>query len=213
MSQTKHREDHLKALYALGEKLGGAKAWVPTNDMASHLGVKAPSVTGMIQVLQELGWAEHRPYRGARLTDTGRNLALSLVRKHRLWETFLVDHLGFDWAKVHAIAEQMEHIDSVELVDRLDAFLGRPTLDPHGDPIPNANGHLKDPRELVPAGELLPGSSGVMAAVKNDDENFLKALSAQGLELGKVLKSQDLVQLPVAWHNQILVETEEQTKE
>ena len=86
MSKSTQREDHLKALYALGESQ--PSSWVPTTQMASHLGVKPPSVTAMVQVLSELGWAEHRPYHGARLTPTGRKLALSLVRKHRLWETF-----------------------------------------------------------------------------------------------------------------------------
>ena len=99
-------------------------AWVSTNSMASHLGVKPPSVTAMVQVLSELGWAEHRPYHGARLTPAGLKLALSLVRKHRLWETFLVERLGFGWEHVHDIAEQLEHVDSVELVERLDAYLG-----------------------------------------------------------------------------------------
>ena len=149
MARSTNREDHLKALYSLGEGRGGDDAWVSTNEMAVALGVKAPSVTNMVQVLQELGWAEHRPYRGARLTPLGRELAVGLVRKHRLWETFLVEQLGFGWEQVHDIAEQMEHIDCPELVDRLDAFLGRPKVDPHGDPIPDAAGNIEDNRELT----------------------------------------------------------------
>ena len=93
MSKTTHREDHLKALYALGHSGAGESQWVSTNQMASHLGVKPPSVTAMVHVLTELGWAEHRPYHGARLTPAGEKLALALVRKHRLWETFLVERL------------------------------------------------------------------------------------------------------------------------
>ena len=205
MARSTNREDHLKALYSLGEELGGYDAWVSTNEMAVALGVKAPSVTNMVQVLQELGWAEHRPYRGARLTPLGRELAVGLVRKHRLWETFLVEQLGFGWEQVHDIAEQMEHIDCPELVDRLDAFLGRPKVDPHGDPIPDAAGNIEDNRELtVPLPEGF-GHPVVVKAVLDDSHETLSALDAHGVSIGVSLSPEALRALPATLRDVLLV--------
>jgi DtxR family Mn-dependent transcriptional regulator len=206
MSKTTQREDHLKALYALGEVQQEQGAWVSTNTMALHLGVKPPSVTAMVQVLSELGWAEHRPYRGARLTPAGRKLALSLVRKHRLWETFLVERLGFGWEEVHDIAEQLEHVDSVALVNKLDAYLGHPKVDPHGDPIPNAEGQIHEQPELVPLGSYDGNQPCAVAGVKEGTDQLLSEMSARGLALGTVLHPADWERLPAAWHDQILVE-------
>ncbi|MGB1636549.1 MAG: metal-dependent transcriptional regulator [Flavobacteriales bacterium] len=177
-----------------------------TNTMAMHLGVKPPSVTAMVQVLSELGWAEHRPYRGARLTPAGRKLALSLVRKHRLWETFLVERLGFGWEEVHDIAEQLEHVDSVALVNKLDAYLGHPKVDPHGDPIPNAEGEFHAQPELVPLGTYNGDQPCAVAGVKEGTDQLLSEMSARGLALGTVLHPDDRERLPAAWHDQILVE-------
>ena len=205
MARSTNREDHLKALYSLGEERGGRGAWVSTNEMADALGVKAPSVTNMVQVLQELGWAEHRPYHGARLTLLGRELAVGLVRKHRLWETFLVEQLGFGWEQVHDIAEQMEHIDCPELVDRLDAFLGRPKVDPHGDPIPDAAGNIEDNRELtVPMAE---GNSHpvVVKAVLDDSHETLSALDAHGVAIGVSLSPKALRAMPASLRDVLLV--------
>ena len=206
MSKTTQREDHLKALYALGEVQQEQGAWVSTNTMALHLGVKPPSVTAMVQVLSEMGWAEHRPYRGARLTPAGRKLALSLVRKHRLWETFLVERLGFGWEEVHGIAEQLEHVDSVALVNKLDAYLGHPKVDPHGDPIPNAEGQIHEQPELVPLGSYDGNQPCAVAGVKEGTDQLLSEMSARGLALGTVLHPADWERLPAAWHDQILVE-------
>lgn len=206
MHNSKQREDHLKALYALGESLGGAEAWVPTNRMAEHLGVKAPSVTNMVQVLHELGWAEHRPYRGARLSPAGRRIALALVRKHRLWETFLVERLGFGWEEVHDVAEQLEHIDSVKLVERLDAYLGRPTEDPHGDLIPDGKGRFAERPKRVEMHELDAGQGGRVAAVKTDEGGFLEQLTAHNVELGVVLSADQLAALPPSLAEGLMLE-------
>lgn len=205
MARSTNREDHLKALYALGEAKGGEKEWVSTNEMANHLGLKAPSVTNMVQVLQELGWAEHRPYRGARLTPLGRELALGLVRKHRLWETFLVERLGFGWEAVHDIAEQLEHIDCPELVERLDVYLGNPKLDPHGDPIPDSTGAIVDNRELIRPAEWKQEGEVVVKAVLDDSHEALTNLDRHGLSIGTVLTAEHLAQLPNAMKAQLLV--------
>ena len=205
MAKSTNREDHLKALYALGERKGGSDAWVATNDLAAHLQVKAPSVSGMVQVLQELGWPEHRPYHGARLTPSGRSLALSLVRKHRLWETFLVQRLGFGWDEVHDIAEQLEHIDSVELVQRLDAYLDHPEVDPHGEPIPNVHGDILDKRVLMPLSELPAGAWGQIGAVQDDQGQVLDQLQRNNLGLGSVIGPTERTTLPAEGHQYILV--------
>lgn len=206
MSKTTHREDHLKALYTLGEFSEDKESWVSTNAMAAHLDVKPPSVTAMVQVLSELGWAEHRPYRGARLTPVGRKLALSLVRKHRLWETFLVERLGFKWDEVHDIAEQLEHIDSVSLVDKLDAYLGHPSIDPHGDPIPTAQGQIADSRRLIPWVEWPDDSPCRVGAVRDSNNRVLAELSSLGIELGTELNPEDRLRLPHALAEEVLVE-------
>ena len=203
MSKSTQREDHLKALYALGESQ--SSSWVSTTQMASHLGVKPPSVTAMVQVLAELGWAEHRPYHGARLTPTGRKLALSLVRKHRLWETFLVDRLGFGWEEVHDIAEQLEHVDSVALVERLDAYLGHPQTDPHGDPIPKADGTFHPEGEVLVLAELNPLVRCEVKAVREGSDATLSAMSAKGIALGSVLTPAQIEALPAAWLDQLMV--------
>ena len=206
MSKTTHREDHLKALYALGHSGASESEWVSTNQMASHLGVKPPSVTAMVHVLTELGWAEHRPYHGARLTPAGEKLALALVRKHRLWETFLVERLGFEWDEVHDIAEQLEHVDSVALVERLDQYLGHPDVDPHGDPIPKADGTFRNMEGVMPLSELGEFECAVVMGVKANDQT-LSAMRDRGLGLGSKLTKNDLVTLPQAWLTQLMVKT------
>lgn len=212
MSRSTQREDHLKALYALGTGQEGESDWVSTNQMAAHLGVKPPSVTAMVQVLTELGWAEHRPYHGARLTHAGKTLALSLVRKHRLWETFLVDRLGFDWDEVHDIAEQLEHVDSVELVERLDAFLGHPTVDPHGDPIPKHDGTFHPQHDARLLGQIDPAQNCVVTGVRGGDDGTLSALKERGIGLGSVLTAADVSTFPEAWLEQLWVRPEPQNK-
>ena len=159
----------------------------------------------MVQVLAELGWAEHRPYHGARLTQAGTSLALSLVRKHRLWETFLVDRLGFDWDEVHDIAEQLEHVDSVELVERLDAFLGHPTVDPHGDPIPKHDGTFHPQHDAVLLAQLEPARTCAVTGVRGGDDDTLSALKKRGIGLGSVLTGEVIGTLPAAWLEQLWV--------
>src|SRR2546430_6960803 len=136
-----HVQDYAKAVYAL-ESRGGAA--VSTNDLAARLGLTAGSVSAMVRKLSELGLVEHEPYRGVRLTDEGRRVALEVMRHHRLIELFLAEELGMSWDRVHAEAEVLEHVISEDLEQLIATRLGNPTVDPHGDPIPSARFEVDD---------------------------------------------------------------------
>ena len=133
------QENYLKAIYKLQEDDGIATS----EALAAMVEATPASVTNMLRKLTDTGYVEYEAYQGATLTSAGRNQAVALVRKHRLWEVFLVDKLQYDWDAVHALAEELEHIGGDELINRLDAFLGHPGFDPHGDPIPNAKGVVR----------------------------------------------------------------------
>lgn len=177
---TRSEEDHLKAVHALLGDGGRAS----TNGLAGRLGTKASSVTVMMKKLAEKGLLSHAPYHGVQLTAKGKAAALKLVRKHRLWETFLVERLGFAWDEVHEVAEQMEHVRSEKLTDRLAEYLGHPAFDPHGDPIPDRNGRIaqRDLRPLVDAPER---QRVRIAAVKGGNDALLQLLGRKGISIGK----------------------------
>jgi DtxR family Mn-dependent transcriptional regulator len=179
---SRSEEDHLKAVYALLQEGGDAK----TKDIAERLRTKASSVTDMLKKLAEKGLLKHRPYHGVDLTAKGRTHALQLVRKHRLWETFLVQELGFGWDEVHDVAEQLEHVASTKLIDRLDEHLGHPGFDPHGDPIPDRNGRIR-PRRTVRLAQCAPGASVRIAAVSETTDGLLRLLDTKGLRIGTQL--------------------------
>jgi len=141
---TRSVEDYLKAIYHLSSQ-GGFAA---TSDIAAMLEVAPPSVSGMVKRLSETGLIEHVPYRGVQLTSQGRRAALRMIRRHRILELYLTQHLGYDWGGVHVEAEQLEHAVSDELIDRMASALGQPQYDPHGDPIPTAAGDIEE-AELV----------------------------------------------------------------
>ncbi|WP_400191003.1 metal-dependent transcriptional regulator [Hymenobacter sp. B81] len=174
-------ENYLKAIFKLAEAEPGAE--VSTNRIAELLQTRPASVTDMLRRLGEKGLLNYQRYRGVSLTSAGQQLALLTIRKHRLWEVFLVQKLGFAWDEVHDVAEEMEHIQSPLLVQRLDAFLGFPRLDPHGDPIPAEDGGMSRPVLQVLA-DLSAGDTAVIVAVKNTAPVFLQHLSKLGLELG-----------------------------
>ena len=182
--KSKSRQDYLKAILSL--ELKGEK--VSTTSISDKLSTKPASVTGMFKVLSDLGLIEYKPYQGAELTESGRVEAISLMRKHRLWETFMVDNLGFGWDEVHEVAEQLEHVESKELIDRLDAYMGYPSFDPHGDPIPDADGNLVDRRKLVQAHTLKEGDVASIQGVLGSSDTFLKHLGDMGIRLGLVIK-------------------------
>jgi DtxR family transcriptional regulator, Mn-dependent transcriptional regulator len=183
-------ENYLKAIYHLSD--GGSKA-VLTNALAEAMSTKAASVTDMIKKLSAKEVIIYEKYYGVNVTAKGKSEALMVIRKHRLWETFLVDKLGFAWDEVHEVAEQLEHINSPRLIEKLDEFLGYPKVDPHGDPIPDNKGKLKV-QPLVPIDQLPVGFQGKVAAVKDSDSNLLKYLDKIGARPGikiKILGKED----------------------
>jgi DtxR family transcriptional regulator, Mn-dependent transcriptional regulator len=183
-------ENYLKAIYHLSD--GGSKA-VLTNELAEAMSTKAASVTDMIKKLSAKDVITYEKYYGVNVTAKGKNEALIVIRKHRLWETFLVDKLGFAWDEVHDVAEQLEHVNSPRLIEKLDEFLGFPKVDPHGDPIPDNKGKIKI-QPQVPVDQLQVGYQGKIAAVKDSDSNLLKYLDKIGAKPGikiKVLGKED----------------------
>ena len=182
--KSKSRQDYLKAILSLDLK--GVKA--STSSISEKLNTKPASVTGMFKVLSDLGLIEYKPYQGAVLTQSGRAEAISLMRKHRLWETFMVKTLGFGWDEVHEVAEQLEHVESKQLVDRLDSYMGYPSFDPHGDPIPDADGNIIDRRKLVQVHTIKEGDVASIQGVLGSSDTFLKHLGDLGIRLGLVFK-------------------------
>lgn len=179
MGTTRAEENYLKAILKISDRENRA---VSTNSVAREMNTSAASVTDMIKRLAEKQLVNYAKYRGVTLTDSGRVLATNLIRRHRLWESFLVDKLDFKWNEVHDIAEELEHIDSSELIQRLDAFLGHPRFDPHGDPIPSADGKFTL-RKQVLLSDLEVGHSGRVVGVREDSDAFLSHLDEIGLQL------------------------------
>ena len=173
-------ENYLKAIFKLSEK---EQRSVSTNSIAEELQTKASSVSDMVKKLSEKNLINYIKYQGVSLTKEGLVLAVHIVRKHRLWEVFLVNNLHFKWDEVHDIAEQLEHIKSPELVARLDAFLEYPNYDPHGDPIPNALGEFPK-TSAIPLSELKLLSKGKVVAVEMDEPSFLKYLDKLNISIG-----------------------------
>lgn len=176
---TSNRQDYLKAILSI-ELKGGKPS---TTAIATRLSTQPASVTGMLKVLSDHNLVSYVPYQGAVLTSAGKVQAINLVRKHRLWETFMVEKLGFGWEEVHDVAEQLEHIDSPKLIEKLDAFLGHPRFDPHGDPIPDADGNILDRRSLVEVSTLKVGDKASVRGVLGSSDSFLKHLDDIGIKL------------------------------
>lgn len=181
---TSAEENYLKAIFKIAEKEPGA---VLTNALAAEMGTSAASATDMLKRLSDKQLVAYEKYRGVTLSETGSRHATALIRKHRLWEVFLVDKLGFAWDEVHDFAEQLEHIQGDMLTERLDQFLGHPRFDPHGDPIPDAQGRWLR-REQVRLSTLLPGQTGVVTGVDDHAPGFLQYLDELGLKLGAELE-------------------------
>ncbi|HLU25682.1 MAG TPA: metal-dependent transcriptional regulator [Longimicrobiales bacterium] len=175
-------EDYVKAIY----KLSRGDSAASTSAIAERLGVAAGSVTGMLKRLAELGLVEHVPYYGARLTASGANEAVRMIRRHRILELFLVEVLGYTWDRVHEEAERLEHAASDELIARMAQVLGEPECDPHGAPIPNAGESFQDFEEVEFPGldELEVGQSGILRRVSDEDPAALRYLAGLGLKPG-----------------------------
>lgn len=178
-------ENYLKAILQLELQMG--ETTISTGRLATALDVSPGTVTSMLKTLAESGHATYRPYEGVTLSETGRQVALRIVRRHRLIELFLVQTLHLTWDQVHDEAENMEHAVSDFLVDRIDDFLDRPKADPHGDPIPARDGALRgESQQTTPLVDYPAGSQIRFARVMNQDSEFLRHLSDSGLEVGSV---------------------------
>lgn len=177
-------ENYLKTIYHLSQ---GGQQSVLTNEIAASLHTKAATVTDMIKKLAGKAVVNYEKYYGVTITKKGKTLALSIVRKHRLWETFLVEKLNFQWDEVHDVAEQLEHIQSELLTEKLDAFLGHPTFDPHGHPIPDKNGKIKQEKQIL-LRDAIVDKPLVVCAVRNGSSPFLQYLSKIGVQIGATIR-------------------------
>jgi len=185
---TPTEENYLKAVYVLS---GDAAGKVPNRAVAGRLGINPATVTEMIRKLRSKRLIDYSRAQGVRLTRRGNAIALQIVRKHRLWETFLAQALGFSWDEVHEIAEQSEHLQSEKLVERLDRFLGHPAFDPHGDPIPDRNGRLPSSHAL-PLSERTIGKGYRLVGISDHSPGFLKLLNKLNLAINDVIDLTDI---------------------
>lgn len=173
-------ENYIKAIWHLSDS--GGKS-VSTNELAGRMGTAPASITDMVKRLSTKRLVNYEPYQGVRITEKGSARALLIIRKHRLWETFLVDKLGFQWDEVHEVAEQLEHIHSDQLIDKLDDFLGRPAFDPHGHFIPDRDGRFQQVNQF-PLSSLDLGKSAVIGSIRNGSPELLQYLSRVGVYIG-----------------------------
>ncbi|MDC6383792.1 metal-dependent transcriptional regulator [Flagellimonas taeanensis] len=184
---TRSEENYLKAIFHLGNGEAGS---ISTNAIAEQMETKPSSVTDMAKKLAEKGLVHYKKYQGISLTDDGTRTALSIIRKHRLWEVFLVKKLDFTWDEVHEVAEQLEHIKSEKLIDKIDALLDFPKYDPHGDPIPTKDGKFME-RDKQLLSEMPIHAQGVCVGVKDSSAPFLKFLDKNKIALGNTIKILD----------------------
>ena len=177
-------QDYAKAIYSLNRRTGKP---VATSALADRLDVSPASASAMLKRLTSLGLVTHQPYRGTELTETGERVALEVIRHHRLLELYLAEALGMSWDRVHAEAEVLEHAISPELSELIAEKLGNPTHDPHGDPIPAADGSI-DEQDTVPLADVEPGRSGVFTRISDSDPEMLRYLSERGIAPGDALE-------------------------
>ena len=182
-------ENYLKSIYHLSLNAENAS----TNQLAALLNTKASSVTDMLKKLADKELINYTPYQGVTLTPAGEKIAINIIRKHRLWEYFLVEKLNFKWDQVHEMAEEMEHISSNELIDRLDKFMNYPKYDPHGDPIPDCNG-LFNIHNLKPVSSAGINEGGIICGVRDHSKAFLQYLEKQELTIGKNIKVSEIIE-------------------
>ncbi|MEF3078347.1 metal-dependent transcriptional regulator [Winogradskyella poriferorum] len=176
-------ENYIKAIYHLSSN--GTEN-VNTNAIAEAMSTKASSATDMIKKLSEKNYADYKKYQGVTLTEKGKRVAVNIIRKHRLWEVFLVEKLNFTWDEVHEVAEHLEHIKSDKLIDELDAFLEHPTHDPHGDPIPDKDGNFQHIDKIVLAKANI-GVAYKCVGVDDTSTAFLQYLDSNGIALGTMI--------------------------
>ncbi|HJV20277.1 MAG TPA: iron dependent repressor, metal binding and dimerization domain protein [Sediminibacterium sp.] len=179
-------ENYLKSLFQLTVETA-LKEEAGTNELAAHLGVKPATANDMLKKLKEKKLIKYEKYGKSSLTKEGKKIAIDVIRKHRLWETFLFEKLAFSWDEVHEVAEQLEHIQSKKLIDKLDKLLNYPVSDPHGDPIPNAKGEMMILHQQTLAEESV-GHQCKMTGVKDNSSAFLKYVDQLGLAINKTIK-------------------------
>lgn len=183
MKFSESEENYIKSIY----NLQGKTEKVNTNSLADHLNTRAASVTDMLKKLKSKKLLEYKKYYGFRLNDAGNKEALSIIRRHRLWEFFLVTKLGMNWDKVHAIAEELEHVSSNDLIKRLDNYLGQPKMDPHGDPIPDADGKMPVLKQIS-LNNLTIKKNGIVSSVSNQTQQMMEMLNHYGIGIGSQIK-------------------------
>lgn len=188
MSLSQTEENYLKAIFKIS---GREDALVSTSAIAEEMNTAAASVTDMLKRLTEKKYVLYVKYKGARLSLEGKAVAIDLLRKHRLWETFMVEKLNFSWDEVHEVAEQLEHIQSPKLIEQLERFLGYPKVDPHGDPIPDQHGNFEH-RSPTSIANLKKGQSATIVAVQEDSSAFLRYLEQCELILGAHIEILDI---------------------
>lgn len=181
---THSEENYIKTIFHISRQ--GTEA-VSTNAIAELMETKPSSVTDMLKKLSEKDLVNYKRYQGVSLTDLGAKTALGIIRKHRLWEVFLVEKLEFTWDEVHEVAEQLEHIKSDKLIDKLDKLLDFPKFDPHGDPIPDRDGEFKE-RDRKLLSEVPEGTLGICVGVRDSSAMFLKFLDRNHIALGNEIK-------------------------
>jgi DtxR family Mn-dependent transcriptional regulator len=175
-------ENYIKTIYSLSLEAGE----VSVSELAKKLSVKLPTVTSMLKKLSVKKLVSYAPYQGIKITEKGKKEALSIIRKHRLAELFLVRILKLGWEEVHEIAEQLEHVNSERFYNRIDELLGYPKADPHGEPIPDVNGKITSPKS-IPLSQANIGSAVKISAVSNDEKSFLDHLNSKGLQIGDLI--------------------------
>jgi DtxR family Mn-dependent transcriptional regulator len=171
-------EDYLRSVYRLEVRDNR----VSNAALARELGISSAAVTEMLRRLSDQGLLQYQKYQEPRLTTAGRTIAMSITRRHRLWEVFLIQHLGFAWDEVHEIADELEHVSSDILIERLDGFLGHPTHDPHGDPIPGSDGSMPT-FSLLPISDMKPGEEGIVERVSDEFPELLRYAASLGLSI------------------------------
>lgn len=189
-------ENYLKSIYHLEKQFSRG---VSTNALAEQLETKASSVTDMVKKLSDKNLAVYKKYKGVTLSELGQKTALQIIRKHRLWEVFLVEKLNFSWDEVHDVAEQLEHIKSTKLIEELDKFLNYPQRDPHGDPIPDTHGKFKVANKTLLA-KLIGGESGILVGVKDSSPDFLRYLDKHNIALGDHIEVKQKEEFDASMH-------------
>jgi DtxR family Mn-dependent transcriptional regulator len=176
-------ENYLKAIFHLQQ----ADGKVTTSVLAEKLNTRPASVTDMMKKLNTKKLLHYKPYYGFSLSNDGKRVALDVIRRHRLWEFFLAEKLNFSWDEVHSVAEDLEHVSSRKLIDKLDEYLGFPRFDPHGDPIPDHRGKMSN-RNMIPLGELPPARSAEVCQVKHQSQEMLELLQHRNIQIGTQLE-------------------------